>query len=48
MADDEIKAADKRQFLGLERAEWWLWVQWVLASIVGWFVGGAVGAVMGV
>jgi hypothetical protein len=45
MTNSEIKT--KKTFLGLERAEWWLWAKWVLVTIVGGVVGFFVGAFVG-
>ena len=37
------QTAQEARFLGFERAEWWFWLKWVLASAAGWLVGLAVG-----
>jgi hypothetical protein len=36
-----------KRILGLERAEWWFWLKWVLVSAVGWAVAMAAGLAVG-
>ena len=42
MTDDRPKTIQKGSFLGLERAEWWLWVTWVASTVAGVVGGGVV------